>query len=125
MTSSTAPLFAAEDVKPGVHVVLIGSYKPHMREVEDALLSRVGAVLVDSREACAHEAGELQNIDPAQLVELGELVNGDSEALDRAKSGEVTLFKSVGLGVQDVAIAGLVLDEAEKMGLGTEVPGYD
>jgi ornithine cyclodeaminase len=126
MTSSTEPLFASADVKAGAHVCMIGSYKPHMREVEDALIRRAGVVVVDSREACGHEAGELQNSKDEDLVEIGQLVNGDAAALDKVlKTGDVTVFKSVGLGVQDVAITAVVLAEAEKMGLGVEVPGYD
>lgn len=126
MTSSTEALFASKDVKPGAHLCLIGSYKLHMREVEDELVKRAGVVMVDSREACGHEAGELVGLGEDQLVEIGEIVNEQPGALDKvAASGDVTLFKSVGLGVQDVAIASVVLDEAERLGLGSVVPNYD
>lgn len=128
MTSSTQALFPSSAVKPGAHMCLIGSYKPHMREVEDALVKRAGVVLVDSREACGHEAGELQGMSDDQLVELGEVVDVSTRDKAVAKvngQGDVNIFKSVGLGVQDVAISAVVLAEAERMGLGVVVPDYD
>lgn len=128
MTSSTAALFPSAPVKAGAHMCLIGSYKPHMREVEDALVKRAGVVLVDSREACGHEAGELQGMSDDQLVELGEVVDASTREKAVAKVnavGDVNIFKSVGLGVQDVAISAVVLAEAERMGLGVVVPDYD
>ncbi|WOO86055.1 Ketimine reductase mu-crystallin [Vanrija pseudolonga] len=127
MTSSTKALFAAADVKAGAHIVLVGSYKPEMREVEDELIQRAGTILVDSAEACGHEAGELQNVAEDKLVEIGAVVTGTAEAkalLSRFTS-DVTIFKSVGLGVQDVAIASLVLDQAEAKGLVSKIDDYD
>ncbi|GMK57060.1 hypothetical protein CspeluHIS016_0309000 [Cutaneotrichosporon spelunceum] len=128
MTSSTSALFPSAPVKAGAHMCLIGSYKPHMREVEDELVKRAGVVLVDSREACAAEAGELQGMEPSDLVELGEVVDVRTREEAVAKvngAGDVNIFKSVGLGVQDVAISAVVLAEAERMGLGTVIPDYD
>lgn len=128
MTSSTAALFPSKPVKAGAHMCLIGSYKPHMREVEDELVKRAGVVLVDSREACGHEAGELQGMSDDQLVELGEVVDVSTRdaAVKKVNGvGDVNIFKSVGLGVQDVAISAVVLAEAERLGLGVVVPDYD
>ncbi|BEJ11910.1 hypothetical protein CspHIS471_0203700 [Cutaneotrichosporon sp. HIS471] len=128
MTSSTKALFPAGPVKKGAHMCLIGSYKPHMREVEDELVKRAGVVLVDSREACGHEAGELQGMSEDQLVELGEVVDVSTRdaAVKKVNGvGDVNIFKSVGLGVQDVAISAVVLAEAERLGLGTVIPDYD
>lgn len=126
MTSSEQALYGAEDVKAGSHHCLIGSYKPHMREVEDELIQRAGVVLVDSREACGHEAGELQNVTDDDLVEIGEVINSEHGAEAKVNSaGDVNVFKSVGLGVQDVAISALIVQEAERLGLGTIVPNYD
>lgn len=127
MTSSEHALYAAADAKPGSHHCLVGSYKPHMREVEDDLIAKRagGVILVDSREACGHEAGELQNISADNLVEIGDVVNDNKQAERVQKAGDLTVFKSVGLGVQDVAISKLVYDEAGRMGLGVEVDNYD
>lgn len=125
MTSSTEPLFASKDVKHGAHICMIGSYKKHMREVEDDLVKRAGIVLVDSKEACEAEAGELQDLKGDQMIEIGDVVMEKSKAGNIKEAGNVTMFKSVGLGVQDVAIAQVVLEQAEKMGLGSVIEDYD
>lgn len=137
-TSSTAPLFPSSWVQPGAHVILIGSYKPHMKEVDSDLVHRAlaGTLIVDSRDACAQEAGELleAKVDMAAVSEIGELVevNGEGNLKTtlpdmKTKEGEdgVTMFKSVGVGLQDVAIACAAVDKARAMGLGTTVEGYD
>ena len=143
-TSATAPLFPSEWVRPGTHVILVGSYKPEMVEVDAALIRRARVVLVDSRSACAVEAGELiaAGVPPEGMVEVGELLRrasptGDgserswapdarrvAEVLEAGK-GDVTIFKSVGLGAQDVAIAVATVDRAIEMGIGTMVPDFD
>ncbi|KAL7418890.1 hypothetical protein Q5752_006574 [Cryptotrichosporon argae] len=122
LTPARAELFDAVDVRAGTHVVCVGSYRPDMREIHDDLVRRAGIVVVDSAEACLQEAGELISAGIARdgMAELGEV-------LERGwvKTGDVTLFKSVGIGLQDVAIAKLVLEQAEALGLGTEVPNFD
>ncbi|KAF8063394.1 hypothetical protein FPV67DRAFT_1421233 [Lyophyllum atratum] len=143
-TSATSPLFPSSWVRPGTHVILIGSYTPAMREVDHVLIRRAinpswqtqkgrtrQVLLVDSRQACAVEAGELidANVDGTQIVEIGELValdpsgalSGDQEDGD----GPITMFKSVGVGLQDVAMACAVVAKAEEMGVGTTVANYD
>jgi len=98
-------------------------------------------LLVDSRDACAHEAGELieAGVDfEKDMVEIGEVVEfgeGGDVLLDRESSrgggevacneGGITMFKSVGVGLQDVAMACAVVKKAEEMGLGTRLDGYD
>ena len=91
-------------------------------------------LLVDSAVACLAEAGELHaaGTTPAQLVEIGALldpssgaVKDDAETVQRLKDlreGGRSLFKCVGVGGMDVAIARLVVDEAERRGLGARVP---
>ncbi|KAF7328877.1 hypothetical protein MVEN_02517400 [Mycena venus] len=143
-TSSTVPLFPSSWVSDGTHVVLIGSYKHTMHEVDGALIRRAlpsdptkqSALLVDSRSACLAEAGELisAGIEGSQVVEIGELVSFDADgelifdaarppppAETRGTTGPVTIFKSVGVGLQDVAIACAVVQKAEELGLGTHV----
>ena len=136
-TSSEKPLFPSEWVSPGTHLNLVGSFTPHMHEVDSDLINRAWKVVVDSRDACASEAGELlaagKAINPhASLIELGELVEKGTDgkvvpvALPRdlrVRNG-VTIFKSVGVGLQDVAIASLVLSRAESMGYGTWIENY-
>ncbi|KAF7313269.1 hypothetical protein MKEN_01014200 [Mycena kentingensis (nom. inval.)] len=139
-TSSTIPLFPSSSISDGTHIILIGSYKPTMHEVDGALIERAlpSRLIVDSREACAAEAGEIiaANVKHEQLVEIGDLVQFDTSSgelyLDLARkplefvagstSGPVTIFKSVGVGIQDVSIACAVVQRAEEMGLGTNIP---
>ncbi|TFK51548.1 NAD(P)-binding protein [Heliocybe sulcata] len=137
-TSSTAPLFASDWVQPGTHIILVGSYKPSMHEVSTELIRRAGRVIVDSRSACLQEAGELIDTQATEekLVELGELVSvaQDNSGEWTAKrdvvnavraTGDVTIFKSVGVGVQDVMITTAVVSRAEELGIGTIVDDYD
>lgn len=99
---------------------------------EDSI--KIPAILVDSREACLHEAGELiaSGIGGNDLIEIGELcdeqgqLRTDSETHARVikLGGEPTrrsLFKSVGVGAMDVAITRMVVDEAKRRGFGTLV----
>ncbi|GBE85831.1 Ketimine reductase mu-crystallin [Sparassis crispa] len=144
-TGSTTPFFPSAYVSPGTHLCLIGSYTPAMHEIDSDLVKRAGRVVVDSRDACLSEAGELisAGLGPSDLVELGELVNYTQssergaatitrswvpldEKIDAVrKSGDITIFKSVGVGIQDVAIACAVVALAEKEDIGVLVPDYD
>lgn len=137
-TSSTEPLFPSTWVKPGAHINLVGSYTPDMREVDDDLIKRARLVLVDSKEACAREAGELISagsvdvesgeITDGRVVEIGAFArsraggDGGSRMEDSDGRGDVTIFKSVGVGAQDVAIASFVVQLAEQSRVGTETP---
>ncbi|CCO34781.1 Thiomorpholine-carboxylate dehydrogenase OS=Homo sapiens GN=CRYM PE=1 SV=1 [Rhizoctonia solani AG-1 IB] len=129
-TSSTQPLFDSAWVKDGAHVNLIGSYTPAMREVDPGLIKRTGRrVLVDETKSCLVESGELidATITEEELVEIGTLVRpGAVEAVEKLRqAGNVTVYKSVGVGAQDVAVAGLMVELAEKDGrIGTRV-AYD
>ncbi|GJN90816.1 hypothetical protein Rhopal_003830-T1 [Rhodotorula paludigena] len=141
---STAPLFDAEDLKAGVHINAIGSYTPSMQEFPPSLISpsapstspsspRIPTVLTDSTPACLAEAGELiaAQIPASHLVELGTLLDPASgearqDAETEARIGKLrergrSLFKCVGIGGMDVAITKLVVDEAERLGLGARV----
>ena len=133
-TSSTEPLFDSNWVKPGAHINLIGSYTPEMREVDGDLFKRSGVVIVDSKDACLIEAGELirAGMTPDDLVQLGELVDIDGQPNSGRivevwlkNPGIVTIFKSVGLGLQDNAIANLILERAKFLGLGTTIQKYN
>lgn len=126
-TSSTVPLFPSSWVRTGTHVILIGSYTPAMREVERELVLRAlpGCLLVDSRKASLEEAGELidAGLEPHQLTEIGELVV--DEGRDGRPGKDITMFKSVGVGLQDVGIACAVVDHALSRSDGTVIEDYD
>ena len=112
-TTSVTPVFADGDLKPGVHINAVGSYKPHVREIPGETIRRA-RVYVDQRQAALEEAGDL--IIPLRqgrigedhiLAEIGEVLAGLKPG--RGSDGEVTLFKSVGNAVQDLAVASLVV----------------
>jgi len=124
-TTSRTPVFADADLKAGVHINAVGSYQPDVREVPTETVVRA-RVFVDSREAALLEAGDL--IHPIRqgaitadhiLAELGELVLG--RAAGRCCAADVTLFKAVGVAVQDAVAAMEALDRAARLGLGQTV----
>jgi alanine dehydrogenase len=124
-TSARAPLFAAPDVHAGTHINAIGAFTPEMLEVPQELVA-AAKVVVDSREACMAEAGDLlipirEGLISANHIyaELGELVAGQKAG--RTSATEITLFKSVGNAVQDLAVGMLALERAERDGLGQVV----
>ena len=125
-TTSTRPVFAANDLEPGAHVNAIGAYRPDMQEIDAGVLQRA-RVVVDQREAAWQEAGDL--IIPLQAgligrsvvdAELGEIVNG--KASRGRGECNCTLFKSVGNAAQDIAIATAALAVAERADLGVPAP---
>lgn len=114
-TTSSTPLFDGNDLKPGTHITAIGSYTAEKREI-DSITARKARIVVDSREACLIEAGDILIPGVEIDAEIGEIVNGNKPA--RQSDDEITLFKSVGIAVQDIVCASIVLNEAEALGLG-------
>jgi ornithine cyclodeaminase len=110
-TRSTEPLFDGMLVRPGALVAAVGSSKPTARELDDALLARADLIVVEWLPAAQAEAGEFVRaapgtIDPTRVTELGKLlVKGAS--YDR-RSGDIVIYKSVGIGLEDVALAHMV-----------------
>ncbi|GAA5981730.1 hypothetical protein JCM11641_004228 [Rhodosporidiobolus odoratus] len=136
---STEPVFCEEDLRDNVHINAIGSYTPVMFEFPPTLIAPssdsgplIPTILVDSRSACLSESGELiaAQILPTSITEIGSLFNGngvikqDKETQDKLKQLRAkgrSLFKCVGVGGMDVAITRLMVEEAEKRGVGTVV----
>lgn len=116
-TTSATPLFDGNSLKSGTHITAVGTFVPEKREVDTTTITHAKRIVVDSREACLEEAGDLI-IPNAQIdAEIGEIVNGDKHG--RQSEDEITFFKSVGVAVQDAVAASTVLKEAETKGLGT------
>jgi alanine dehydrogenase len=124
-TTSRTPVFADEDLKPGVHINAVGSFTPEMQEIPGQTVGRA-RVVVGSREGCLSETGDL--IIPIRkglitehniYAELGEIAAGVKPGRDNIE--EITLFKSVGNAVQDVSVAKRVVEEARRLGMGVEV----
>jgi alanine dehydrogenase len=124
-TTSFVPVFEDAHLKSGVHINGVGSYTPQMQEIPEATVLRA-RVVVDSLSASLEEAGDLIiPLKKGTLREshiLGELGQLASDSFSGRKSAEdITFFKSVGIAVQDLAVAELALRRAESLHLGTEI----
>ncbi|MGE5230582.1 MAG: ornithine cyclodeaminase family protein [Deltaproteobacteria bacterium] len=104
-TSSTTPVLMGDWVAPGAHVNAVGACRPEWRELDDALLARA-RIWTDSREAALTESGDVIAAHARLVGEIGAVANGALGG--RRAPGEVTVFKSLGVAVEDVASAELV-----------------
>jgi ornithine cyclodeaminase/alanine dehydrogenase-like protein (mu-crystallin family) len=103
-TSAHEPILKGAWVKRGAHINAVGSARPTWRELDDDVMSNV--VVVDSREAVLKESGDVILSRAAIYAEAGELFAGRKPA----RVADTTVFKSVGLAVEDIAAARLVYD---------------
>lgn len=118
-TNATAPLFSGKLLRPGTHLILVGSYRPTDREVDSLAVSRA-RVYVDTYRGALAEAGDI--LIPMQeglitrehvVAELHELVSGSSPA--RRSAEEITIFKSVGCALEDLVAAELIEQKFRSM----------
>jgi ornithine cyclodeaminase len=117
-TLAAEPLLLGAWLQPGVHLDLVGSFRPDMREADDAAV-RDCRLFVDTREGALSEAGELAQPIAAGLLSPDDIAGELSELCTGAVSGrltasEKTLFKSVGTALEDLAAAELVWERARK-----------
>lgn len=124
-TTATTPLFHWGEVAGGAHINAIGAFTPEMCEVDAETLAHA-RIVVDERKSALVEAGDLLQAlaggriaDAETWIELGELVRGTQTG--RQSAEEVTFFKSVGIAVQDVAVALQVYSRACELDIGIEV----
>lgn len=103
-TNAREPILEGAWLKPGAHVNAVGAPRPTWRELDDAAMRN--SLVVDSREAVLKEAGDVILSKVEIAAELGELIAGGKEAL----AEKTTVFKSVGIAVEDIAAAKLVHD---------------
>lgn len=125
VTTSATPVFEDRAVRPGTHINAVGVYKPNMHEIPPETVAR-SSVFVDSTHACLEEAGDL-----IIAMEMGLLPeSGFSREIGRVFAGsapgregedEITLFKSVGIAIQDVLAASAVHRRALETGAGEEI----
>jgi len=122
-TTSSTPVFEDRDLADGVHINAVGSWRPRTTEIPPDTVCRA-RVFVDHRVAVLEEAGDL--LMPLQedritaehiRAELGNLIAG--RVAGRQASDEITLFKSVGLAVQDLFAAARAVENARRLGIGT------
>lgn len=121
-TSSFQPVLPDSDIPTGVHINAVGAYRADMAEVPPTVVCR-SRVVVDHHASAPEEAGDLLGPLQQRLIrtthfdtELGDLLLGRSPG--RSDAREMTLFKSVGVAIQDLYAAKKSLDNARRIGLG-------
>ena len=126
VTSAREPVLRREWLKPGAHLNAVGASSPQNREIDTATVA-ASALFCDSRESLRNEAGEFRLAIAEGLItgdqhvraELGEVLAGT--AAGRRDPGELTMFRSLGLAVEDLAAAQHAVATAAQQGIGTEV----
>jgi ornithine cyclodeaminase len=123
LTTSSTPVFPGAAVRPGTLVILAGANRPDAREADDALIGRA-EVHVDHLEGCVTRAGDLRiplasgHLPQEQIAgEIGQLLAGDAAYVPNR---EITVFKSMGIIGQDLALARLILRRAREQSIGVE-----
>ncbi len=123
-TSAREPVVRGEWLAPGTHVNAVGSNRAESREIDDQVVTRSGLIVVDSIEQTKIESGDL--IEPAangliswdRLCELGDVVAGKTSG--RTNDSMITLFKSNGIALEDIAAAIWVYQRAKDRGVGSQ-----
>jgi len=126
ITTAATPVFAGDWLEAGAHVTAAGSNALIRREIDEKTVQRAARVCVDSRATALREAGDLLpslekgRLHEGQLVELGEVMAGTRPG--RGAPGEITLFESQGMAIQDLAVAKRLLALAQERQVGRELP---
>jgi alanine dehydrogenase len=125
VTTAKEPVLRSDWLKPGAHINAVGSHRPDTREVDGPTLAR-SKLVVDSREAVMTECGDILLAIKEKIItenhihgEIGEVLAGKKAG--RGSAGELTLYKSVGIAVQDVAAAHLVYRKAMEQKIGADI----
>ena len=115
-TSSTSPLFDGNLVNPGTHINCIGAHTKESTEVDSITLNR-SKIIVDESQSAIREAGGIS--DANVFADLADIILGTKVA--RTNEDDITLFKSMGLSLEDISTANLIYNEALKQGLGNNI----
>lgn len=124
-TGSSSPVILGEWLAPGVHVNAMGANRIESRELDDRAIRGCTFIATDSIEQSRMEAGDLAIPIASgllrwdQISEIGQVVAG--KIAGRRTEADVTLFKSLGLAIEDVAVGALVYEHARKEGIGTPI----
>jgi ornithine cyclodeaminase len=125
-TTAREPIIERAWLMPGAHVNAVGSSVPTTRELDGETMA-AARIVVDARESATNESGDILLAQregtlagEVSLVELGEVLSGSADG--RTAAGDLTVFVSLGLAVEDLAAAELALRVATDAGLGVEVP---
>ena len=125
VTPSAKPVFDGNKIKAGATISCVGSYQPHMQEMDPVILTRAEKIYFDSEEAVLSEAGDILIPLENGLItkedftgDLGEVLLGKITA--RENDEEIIVFKTVGIGTQDLLAAKAIYDKAKAAGVGTK-----
>jgi ornithine cyclodeaminase/alanine dehydrogenase-like protein (mu-crystallin family) len=125
ITSAARPIFPGEWLQAGQHLNVCGSNYPDRREIDGRVVARADLVVADDAEAARVEAGDLLlaeregQMNWARVHSLRDVVTGSTGS---RQPSDITLFKSVGLALEDVAAGAAVLDLAQARGVGERLP---
>ncbi len=112
-TGSSKPVIT--DVKEGAHITSIGAHTPDTRELAESLVTK-SKIVIDTPDC--FKSGDLKDISKDKVTEIQEVIAGKKI---RESSKDITIFKSVGTALQDVAIANMIFEKAKKEGVGQEI----
>lgn len=125
VTTAGHPVFDGRWLEPDAHVNAVGGNRPNRREIDNETVSRAAFIAVDSIEQAKHECGDLILADRerpgiwSHVVELGSILAGTNKG--RTGRGQITLFESQGIAVEDIAVARYIYDRACEAGVGQSV----
>jgi ornithine cyclodeaminase len=126
VTTSRRPVFDGRLVKEGAHINGVGAYTPDMQEIDEYIIKKADKVFVESKDAALSEAGDLiipinKGIIGKDRIngELGEVILG--RVAGRESDEHITIFKTVGIAVQDVVTAEAIYRRAVAAGVGTDI----
>lgn len=124
VTPSSKPVFDGTKIKKGATVSCVGSYQPHMQEMDPVILTRASKIYFDSVDAVLSEAGDiLIPLEDGTITkedftgDLGDVLLG--KVVARENDEEIIVFKTVGIGTQDLVTAKKIYDKALAQGVGT------
>lgn len=126
VTTAAQPLFEADWLESGEHINAAGSNALIRKELAEANVRRCAVIAVDSVQTALAECGDLLpllekgRLHERQLLELGDVIAG--RRAGRESAGQITLFESQGMAIQDLAVAWRVVQAAEARGLGVPLP---
>jgi alanine dehydrogenase len=123
---STEPVFFGRWLRPGMHVNSVGTARRDQREIDEETFQRSAKIVVDTKEGVFGEAGDAfaarEVLSAGQVHELSELCAGKAEG--RTGDDQITLFKSVGTGIQDIALAAVIYQRARERRVGTDLGAF-
>jgi ornithine cyclodeaminase/alanine dehydrogenase-like protein (mu-crystallin family) len=114
-TLSKKPVVIGSKIKPGTHITSIGAHTPDARELDEDVIKKAKCIVADSKDSL--KSGDLKGY-KGDIIEIQDALNGRKI---RKSPEDITIFKSVGTALQDVAMASLVYQKALDKGLGTEI----